>query len=188
MRLVDRSGGGGSAASYLGATYGPPLPDFADQVAALGEIRVVAVVLGSDAGLGAARVAMSHFSVMVEGLSQIFTAGPPIVRYATHGCLEAPSQLSDLRNVGDWSMCATRFDCQSSTSSITPGFAIGSAAECAATLRHGLSTVAALCQMTVRYFVVIEKSIWRRRRRAGRRNYTPQPCRVAQRRPGVATA
>lgn len=36
-----------------------------------------------------------------------------------------------------------------------PGFAIGSAAESAATLRHGVSTMTALYQMTVPYFVVI---------------------------------
>lgn len=188
MRLVDVSGGGGSVTSYLSRTYVPPLPGFADQVAALEEIPVVTVALGSVAGLGAARVAMSHFSVMVEGLSQIFTAGPPIVRYATHGCLEAPSQLSGLRNFGDWSMCATRFDCQSSTSSITPDLRSTRPRSLQRRYVTESRRMAALYQMTVRYFVVIEKSIWRRRCRAGRRNYTPRPCRVAQRRPGVATA
>jgi acetyl-CoA carboxylase carboxyltransferase component len=34
------------------------------------------------AGLGAARVAASHFSVMVRGTSQLFVAGPPVVRRA----------------------------------------------------------------------------------------------------------
>lgn len=90
VRLVDGSGGGGSVASYhiLGRTYVPPLPGFADTVAALGEIPVAAAALGSVAGLGAARVALSHFSVMVESVSQMFTAGPPIVRYATHEDLD----------------------------------------------------------------------------------------------------
>ncbi|NOX31808.1 MAG: methylmalonyl-CoA carboxyltransferase [Actinobacteria bacterium] len=90
IRLVDGSGGGGSVASYhaLGRTYVPPLPGFADTVAALGEIPVAAAALGSVAGLGAARVALSHFSVMVDGISQMFTAGPPIVRYATHEDLD----------------------------------------------------------------------------------------------------
>ena len=90
IRLVDGSGGGGSVASYhtLGRTYVPPLPGFADTVAALGEIPVAAAALGSVAGLGAARVALSHFSVMVESISQMFTAGPPIVRYATHEDLD----------------------------------------------------------------------------------------------------
>jgi len=86
IRLVDGSGGGGSVATYLdiGRTYVPPLPGMGDQIAALAEVPVVAAALGSVAGLGAARVAASHFSVMVEGTAQLFVAGPPIVRYATH--------------------------------------------------------------------------------------------------------
>jgi acetyl-CoA carboxylase carboxyltransferase component len=86
VRLVDGSGGGGSVKSYfdLGRTYVPPLPGWADQVAILSEVPVVAAALGSVAGLGAARVVNAHFSVMVAGTSQIFTAGPPVVAHATH--------------------------------------------------------------------------------------------------------
>lgn len=85
VRLVDGSGGGGSVKSYhdLGRTYVPPLPGWRDQVEILSEVPVVAAALGSVAGLGAARVAGSHLSLMVEGLSQVFVAGPPIVAYAT---------------------------------------------------------------------------------------------------------
>jgi acetyl-CoA carboxylase carboxyltransferase component len=39
----------------------------------------VGLALGSVAGLGAARVVTSHYSVMVKGLSQLFVAGPPVV-------------------------------------------------------------------------------------------------------------
>ncbi len=86
VRLVDGSGGGGSVASYheIGRTYVPPLPGWADQMAILSEVPVVAAALGSVAGLGAARVAAAHFSLMVEGTSQIFVAGPPVVAYASH--------------------------------------------------------------------------------------------------------
>lgn len=86
VRLVDGSGGGGSVKSYLdwGRTYVPPLPGWADQMAILSEVPVVAAALGSVAGLGAARVAASHFSVMVSGTSQVFIAGPPLVAYAGH--------------------------------------------------------------------------------------------------------
>src|SRR6218665_179632 len=42
-------------------------------------VPVVSLALGSVAGMGAARVAASHYSVMVKGLSQLFNAGPPIV-------------------------------------------------------------------------------------------------------------
>lgn len=86
VRLVDGSGGGGSVKTYLdwGRTYVPPLPGWRDQMEILSEVPVVAAALGSVAGLGAARVAGSHFSVMVDGISQVFVAGPPLVSYAAH--------------------------------------------------------------------------------------------------------
>jgi len=40
---------------------------------------VVALGLGSVAGLGAARLAASHYSVMVKEMSAVFVAGPPVV-------------------------------------------------------------------------------------------------------------
>lgn len=90
VRLVDGSGGGGSVKSYhdLGRTYVPPLPGWRDQMEILSEVPVVAVALGSVAGLGAARVAGSHLAVMVERTSQVFVAGPPIVAYATREDLD----------------------------------------------------------------------------------------------------
>ncbi|OGP86367.1 MAG: methylmalonyl-CoA carboxyltransferase, partial [Deltaproteobacteria bacterium RBG_13_65_10] len=86
VRLVDGSSGGGSVKSYhdLGRTYVPPLTGWEHEVAMLAEIPVAAAALGSVAGLGAARVVTSHFSVMVEGTAQVFVAGPPVVAYATH--------------------------------------------------------------------------------------------------------
>ena len=42
-------------------------------------IPVVALGLGSVAGLGAARLAASHYSVMVKDISAMFVAGPPVV-------------------------------------------------------------------------------------------------------------
>lgn len=45
----------------------------------LAKVPVVALALGSTAGLGAARVAASHYSVMVKETSQMFVAGPPVV-------------------------------------------------------------------------------------------------------------
>lgn len=90
IRLVDGSGGGGSVATYheIGRTYVPPLPGWSDQMAILSEVPVAAAALGSVAGLGAARVAGSHFSVMVNDTSQVFIAGPPIVEHATHEALD----------------------------------------------------------------------------------------------------
>ena len=45
----------------------------------MGVVPVVALGLGSVAGLGAARLASSHYSLMVEGISHMFIAGPPVV-------------------------------------------------------------------------------------------------------------
>ncbi|MGH7859837.1 MAG: acyl-CoA carboxylase subunit beta [Candidatus Binatia bacterium] len=87
VRLVDGSGGGGSVRGFgddAGYNRIPAIITWGEAVAAMGEIPVVAAALGSVAGLGAAKVAASHFSVMVKGSSQVLIAGPPLVRYATH--------------------------------------------------------------------------------------------------------
>src|SRR4030095_8213667 len=51
-------------------------------VAMMSEVPVVAAALGPVAGLGAARVAHAHFSLMVRGVSQVCVAGPPVVERA----------------------------------------------------------------------------------------------------------
>jgi len=45
----------------------------------LSQVPVVALALGSVAGLGAARVAASHYSIIVKDTAQMFVAGPPVV-------------------------------------------------------------------------------------------------------------
>ena len=84
MRLVDGTGGGGSVRTNasLRRSYVPANPDWDVSVGLLSLVPVVAAALGPVAGLGAARVAASHFSVMVRGSSQLFVAGPPIVARA----------------------------------------------------------------------------------------------------------
>ena len=84
VRLLDGTGGGGSVAEVerLGATYVPYVPGFDQVVANLGRVPVVSLGLGAVAGLGAARLVASHYSIMVRGLSQMFTAGPPVVEAA----------------------------------------------------------------------------------------------------------
>jgi propionyl-CoA carboxylase beta chain len=84
LRLLDGTGGGGSVAEVerLGATYVPYVPGFDQVVANLGRVPVVSLGLGAVAGLGAARLVASHYSIMVRGLSQMFTAGPPVVEAA----------------------------------------------------------------------------------------------------------
>ncbi len=81
VRLVDGTGGGGSVKTIetMGRTYVPAVPGWEVAVANLARVPVVGLALGSVAGLGAARVAASHYSMMVKGLSQLFTAGPPVV-------------------------------------------------------------------------------------------------------------
>lgn len=81
VRLVDGTGGGGSVRTLLtsGRQYIPANPGWETIVPSLAEIPVVAAALGSVAGLGAARVVTSHFSVMVKETSQLFVAGPPVV-------------------------------------------------------------------------------------------------------------
>ena len=49
----------------------------------MGMVPVIAGCMGSVAGIGAARVAASHFSVMIRGTSQLFVAGPPVVKWGT---------------------------------------------------------------------------------------------------------
>src|SRR5437588_2287654 len=82
IRLVDGTGGGGSVKSLedMSLTYVPRNPGWEWVVANMAAVPVVALALGPVAGLGAARVATSHYSVMVRSTSQVFVAGPPVVK------------------------------------------------------------------------------------------------------------
>jgi acetyl-CoA carboxylase carboxyltransferase component len=81
VRLIDGTGGGGSVKSYeeTGRTYVPRNPGWEEVCDNLSKVPVVALGLGSVAGLGAARLVTSHYSLMVKGISQMFAAGPPVV-------------------------------------------------------------------------------------------------------------
>ena len=84
VRLVDGTGGGGSVKSLesMGFTYVPFVPGWELVVDNLARVPVAAAALGPVAGLGAARVVASHFSVIVRGSAQLFVAGPPVVAAA----------------------------------------------------------------------------------------------------------
>jgi len=82
VRLVDTAGGSVKLLEKMGATKLPGYPTN-EAKNLLGLIPVVAACLGSVAGLGAARVVSTHFSVMVKGSSQAFAAGPYVVTPAT---------------------------------------------------------------------------------------------------------
>ncbi|MFV0298140.1 MAG: acyl-CoA carboxylase subunit beta [Hyphomicrobiaceae bacterium] len=86
IRIVEGSGGGGSVKTIemRGYTNLPGgLDGNSDRYRLLAEnmgtIPVVALGLGSVAGLGAAYVAGSHYSVMTKNTSAMFVAGPPVV-------------------------------------------------------------------------------------------------------------
>lgn len=81
VRLVDGTGGGGSVKTLekMRGTYVPAIPGLETSVELLSMVPVIGAAMGSVAGLGAMRVAASHFRVMVRGSSQVFVAGPPVV-------------------------------------------------------------------------------------------------------------
>jgi acetyl-CoA carboxylase carboxyltransferase component len=86
IRLVEGSGGGGSVKTIetrghanLPGGLGGQSGGLHLCVANLGEVPVVSLALGSVAGLGAGRLCLSHYSVMVKDISAVFVAGPPVV-------------------------------------------------------------------------------------------------------------
>jgi acetyl-CoA carboxylase carboxyltransferase component len=85
VRLLDGASGGGSVkmTRQAGYTYVPVNPAWDTVVDNLSLVPVVAACLGPTVGLGAARLVMSHLAVMVTGVGQLFTAGPPVVRGGT---------------------------------------------------------------------------------------------------------
>lgn len=74
IRLLDGSSGGGSVATLLdlGATYVPFLPGFNDVVGIVREVPVATAILGPVVGLGAARSQVTHFSVIVKDIGQLY--------------------------------------------------------------------------------------------------------------------
>lgn len=85
VRIIEGSGGGGSvktietkgAANLPGGIGGTRWYRFT--IENLSRVPVVALGLGSVAGLGAARLAASHYSIMTRK-SAMFVAGPPVVK------------------------------------------------------------------------------------------------------------
>ncbi|MCK1446547.1 methylmalonyl-CoA carboxyltransferase [Bradyrhizobium sp. 48] len=85
IRISEGSGGGGSvktietkgAANLPGGIGGTRWYRFTTEN--LSRVPVVALGLGSVAGLGAARLAASHYSIMTRK-SAMFVAGPPVVK------------------------------------------------------------------------------------------------------------
>lgn len=87
IRLVDGMGGGGSVKTIemAGRTYIPELRGWEVVVNHLGVAPSISLALGSVAGIGAARVATSHYSVIVRDTAQMMIAGPALVDWANLG-------------------------------------------------------------------------------------------------------
>ena len=81
VRFIEGTGGGGSVKSIekQGFTYVPFNPGWDKVVENLSKIPVISLALGPVAGLGAARLVSSHYSIMLKKNSQVFVAGPPLV-------------------------------------------------------------------------------------------------------------
>src|SRR5882762_4210380 len=104
VRIIEGSGGGGSVKTIettgranLPGRVGSNLPYYYT-TANLGRVPVVALGLGSVAGLGAARMAASHYSVMTKETSALFVAGPPVVNALNKG----PAANLDRFELGGW--------------------------------------------------------------------------------------
>lgn len=87
VRLIDGMGGGGSVKTIemAGRTYIPAVAGWETVVNHLATAPSVALALGSVAGIGAARVATAHYSVIVKDTAQMMIAGPALVDWASQG-------------------------------------------------------------------------------------------------------
>lgn len=83
IRLLDAAGGSVRSFEEMGRTYLPDGNSYTQiEVQLLQVAPVVSAVLGSVAGLPAVNACIGHFNVMVEGISQLFPGGPPVVKAA----------------------------------------------------------------------------------------------------------
>ncbi len=103
IRIIEGSGGGGSVKTIETKGY-TNLPGGLDGnsdrykflAENMGRVPVVALGLGSVAGLGAAQVSASHYSVMTKTTSAMFVAGPPVVARI------GDKQALDKQALGGW--------------------------------------------------------------------------------------
>src|SRR5258708_627022 len=97
VRMIEGSGGGGSVKTIetTGRANVPGVSGWEWVVRNMGTVPTVGLGLGSVAGLGAARLAATHYSVMVKEISAMFVAGPPVVNRL------GPKQY-DKQELGGW--------------------------------------------------------------------------------------
>ena len=82
IRLLDATGGSVKTFEQIGRTYIPTNPVTPGIEKLLCQVPVVSAALGSVAGLPAVDACLSHFNIMVKGISQVFPGGPPVVKAA----------------------------------------------------------------------------------------------------------
>ncbi len=82
IRLLDATGGSVKTFEQIGRTYIPTNPVTPGIQDILCQVPVVSAALGSVAGLPAVDACLSHFNLMVKGISQVFPGGPPVVKAA----------------------------------------------------------------------------------------------------------
>jgi len=80
INLIDGAGGSVTSLKRRGHSVFPGVHGFERSVQLMGEVPVASAVLGTAAGGPAGRAILSHFSVMIKDTSQIFAAGPPVVK------------------------------------------------------------------------------------------------------------
>ena len=81
VSLLDSVGGSVAVLEKMGRSYIPINQGWATLSELMGQVPVVAAVLGSAGGWIAAMAAISHWSVMTKN-SELFVAGPPLVKRA----------------------------------------------------------------------------------------------------------
>ena len=79
VRLIDGTGGSVRTIESIGRTYVPACPGWDSVVKNLETVPVIALVLGSVAGIASARAVSAHLTVMTRSTSHMFIAGPPVV-------------------------------------------------------------------------------------------------------------
>ena len=87
VRLVDTAGGSVKLLDQQQHTRIPGYPTW-PLVRLMGAVPVIGVAMGSCAGLGAIKVVVSHFSVMVKKTAQVFAAGPPVVKQGLNQAID----------------------------------------------------------------------------------------------------
>lgn len=80
VRLIDGTGGSVRTVEAMGRTYVPANPAWDSVIRNLETVPVVALVLGSVAGIASARAVSAHLTVMTRSTSHMFIAGPPVVK------------------------------------------------------------------------------------------------------------